>query len=110
MSEHDNALRQQLRRALADEAPAPPFARVWAAAEAGAMARRPPRRRLLLVAMATPVVIVALVLLARPAGQPAKTTPATAAALVDWRPATDFLLATPGGELLSEVPRLGVDL
>ncbi len=35
------------------------------------------------------------------------TRPAPAVSLTDWRSQTDFLLATPGSELLHAVPRIG---
>jgi hypothetical protein len=48
------------------------------------------------------------VVLWRLAPEPAPTgRPASTLSLTDWRSSTDFLLATPGSELLHAVPRIG---
>jgi len=98
---HDDALRQafsELRRQ--DAAGAPDFY--------GVVARTPPARRpgraLLgraLAAAALAVALAAGLLARRPRPEPA--LPSIAA----WTAPTDFLLRTPGGEVLSGVPRIG---
>jgi hypothetical protein len=81
---------------------APPFRRVWAAARA----KRPPRPRVrLAVAAAVALTFVALLWL-RPDTGPAPES-GTSLSIAQWRSPTDFLLATPGSELLSTVPALG---
>lgn len=77
-----------------DERRLPPFTRVWQAARAGH--RRTPHRRRL-VASAT-IAAAACVLLLWLAGR--RTMPPSPS-LTDWRPPTDFLLQTPGREILA---------
>jgi len=84
----------------------PSFAALWAAAEAHRRARpqRPFRPLFLAVTAATASLLaVVLGLWQVPLPKPAPGAPA----ISQWRPATDFLLATPGRELLGETPRLG---
>jgi len=84
----------------------PSFATLWAAAEARRRARpeRPFRPLFLAVtAAAASVLAVVLGLWHVPVPEPAPGTQA----ISQWRPATDFLLETPGRELLGETPRLG---
>lgn len=100
MSENDRKLRElfaQLKEA--DRARTPSF-------RAPATRAAPRRRPMVRVALAAAIVVVALVL-ARP-----DQTPRTTARLVDlgatgWRSPTDFLLNTPGSELLRSVPAVG---
>ena len=80
---------------------APSFGRVWAAARA----KRRPRRRLRLVVAAVALALAALLWL-RPDQGPAPE-PRTALPIAEWKSPTEFLLATPGRELLSTVPALG---
>lgn len=80
---------------------APPFRRMWAAARA----RRRPRPRVRFAVAAVALVILALLWL-RPDTGPAPES-GTSASIAQWRSPTDFLLATPGRELLSTVPALG---
>jgi hypothetical protein len=76
---------------------APPFRRAWAAALAG---RRRPRARFAVAAVA--LAFLALLWL-RPGPAP---EPMNAPPVARWQSPTDFLLRTPGRELLSAVPAL----
>jgi hypothetical protein len=93
----------ELRRA--DEASAPPFRRLLERARA---ARGAPSRPRLLPFAALSVVIaaaaLAVVLYRRPALQTASRE--RPVAVSQWRSPTDWLLQTPGSELLSELPEL----
>ena len=80
---------------------APPFRRVWAAARA----KRPPRTRARLAVAAVALALLSLLWL-RPDTRPAPE-PGMSGSIAQWRSPTDFLLATPGWELLSTVPALG---
>ena len=80
---------------------APPFRRVWAAARA----RRRPRPRVRFAAAAVALAILGLLWL-RPDRGPAPES-GTSPSIAQWRSPTDFLLATPGRELLSTIPALG---
>lgn len=67
-------------------------------------AKRPGSRALSRLAVGVACVLVIAVALARfHSRPPAKPVPA----LTEWRSPTDFLLQTPGRELLISVPRLG---
>lgn len=97
-----HALFQQARREEAEAAPA--FAATLARARA---ARRPRRLRAgLVAALAIAGGIVALLILR---GRPDMTAagPVDLAA-VRWTAPTDFLLETPGAELLRTVPRIAI--
>jgi hypothetical protein len=106
MSRHDDDA--DLRRAFAalresERQEPPPFARLWQSA-----GRRRRARPFLLAAAGAAAVAAAL--LAAWLLRPQAPVPARAAAvpsLSRWRPATDFLLRTPGRELLGEPPALG---
>ncbi len=89
------ALRRQELEAV------PPFRRVWAAARA----RRRPRPRVRFAVAAVALAILGLLWL-RPDTRPAPES-GTSPSIAQWRSPTDFLLATPGRELLSTVPALG---
>jgi hypothetical protein len=100
---NDDRLREHfasLRRA--EEARAPSFERVIG---------RPPRRSnrgwwgVGGAASALAVVTVVLVRMSHPHGP--RTIAASAPMLADWRAPTDFLLDTPGRELLHTIPDLG---
>jgi hypothetical protein len=53
---------------------------------------------------------IALVLWLRPVFEPPREVPAEpAVSITQWRVPTEFLLDTPGGELLRSVPAFGVD-
>jgi hypothetical protein len=80
----------------------PSFAALWAATEERRRTRtaRPLRPFLLASAAAAGLLAVVLALWRVPA-------PSAVPALSQWRPATDFLLQTPGRDLLGEVPPLG---
>lgn len=109
MSDSDPDLEQAfaaLRRQEQRDGPA--FASVWQAAGRPRRSRRV--RPFVLAAAAAPVVAAALLAawLIRPGG-PAPSHPAAGApTLSAWRPATDFLLRTPGREILGETPPLGL--
>jgi hypothetical protein len=100
MNDHDRELRDMFAR-LKDEdhAHTPPFRTpTWTAAQPWRLTR---------LAVAAAIVLVALVL-ARPDGPPRNvggqlvhTRAAT------WRSPTDFLLVTPGSELMRTVPEVG---
>jgi hypothetical protein len=97
-----------LRRQEQDAAPT--FAALWHVAEERRRSRRAgPWRPLFLAATATAAGLLAI-LLALWRVSP-RLTPALPAAgipaISQWRPATDFLLQTPGRELLGEAPILG---
>ena len=81
---------------------APPFGRVWAAARAK---WRPRPRVRLAVAGALALAVLTLLWL-HPDTGPAPES-GTSQSIAQWRSPTDFLLATPGRELLSTVPALG---
>ena len=88
-----------LRRAELEAAP--PFRRVWAAAQAQ---RRPlPRVRFVVAAVA--LTILGLLWLRPDPGRAPES--GISPSIAQWRSPTDFLLATPGRELLSTVPALG---
>lgn len=80
---------------------APPFRRVWAAARA----QRRPRPRVRFAIAAVALALVALLWLRPDTGRAPE--PGTSPSIAQWRSPTDFLLATPGRELLSTVPALG---
>jgi hypothetical protein len=100
----DSNLREQfasLRRA--DAASAPSFERVIG------LARRRSNGAEWRVAIAAGLLMVAvggLVLLVSRLGE-APTTPVSAPTLAEWRAPTDFLLDTPGRELLHTIPDFG---
>ncbi|HXO19082.1 MAG TPA: hypothetical protein VOA87_04060 [Thermoanaerobaculia bacterium] len=86
----------------------PRFARVWAAAadRAASLSRRHRTLRLLPFAAAGAALFAALLaawLIPQSPQRPAGAVPT----ISQWRPATDFLLRTPGRELLGEPPALG---
>ncbi|HWX25412.1 MAG TPA: hypothetical protein VN083_10235 [Vicinamibacteria bacterium] len=80
---------------------APAFARVLAEARKGRRHRRRGALRLALAGVGA--VMLVLVLLRRPVSLPEETH---APSVMDWRSPTDFLLQTPGREVL-EAPALG---
>jgi hypothetical protein len=86
-----------------------PFALVWARSaacreRAGSRWRRPS----LVVAAALALTVLVLSFPGGPRRTPVAEPPLGARqALETWRAPTDFLLETPGRELLAEVPRLG---
>jgi hypothetical protein len=107
MSTHDSE--PELGRVLSDlrreeEASAPPFRQVLAAArlKTGAIRRRAALR------LAAAAVFVAIAAIAvwwrRPA--PETSLPAAAARIARWKAPTDSLLRTPGLELIRSVPSL----
>jgi hypothetical protein len=87
-----------------EEALAPEFALPSGVAQG----RRPSGRRIALaVSLATVVAVVVLVARFVPQkGHPDPGTPV--ASLTEWKAPTDFLLETPGRELLRTVPAIGV--
>jgi hypothetical protein len=81
----------------------PSFAALWAAAEERRRARTARPLQPFLVASATAAAGLLVVMLALWRVPPPSAVPAVS----QWRPATDFLLQTPGRELLGETPSLG---
>ena len=107
MSDDDRNLRERFARQRSEEArDVPDFARAWAAAQQ--RGRRPPRRgRLVLLTAGAAAAAVAMVLLWHPSPPPLPPSASTSPSLEQWRAPTDFLLQTPGRELLSGVPAFG---
>ncbi len=100
MPEDDRDLRElfaELRRR--EQQAVPSFERVWAAAQA----RRGPRPRLRFALAAAAIVALLLLWLG---GTPVPA-PEAPPAVARWTSPTQFLLATPGRELLSTIPALG---
>jgi hypothetical protein len=98
------ALRRQEKNA------APSFATLWQAAEERRRSRRAgPWRPLSLTATAAAagLLVLLLALWRVPPGARPSLPAAGIPAISQWRPATDFLLQTPGRELLGEAPILG---
>jgi len=88
-----------------DEAQAPPFAIREGERGGGWATGR------LFVAAACFAAAIALVLWLRPVFAPPRLAPAEpAVSITEWKAPTDFLLDTPGGELLRSVPVFGVDV
>ena len=101
MSDDDRELRELFAQLKEQERARTPSFR------APAMRATPRFRPMVRVALAAAIVVIAVVL-ARP-----DETPRTTAQLVDldatsWRSPTDFLLNTPGSELLRSVPAVGL--
>ena len=114
MSERDSALRAALKRSQRSTH-LPAFDEVWSAAQAS---RRGQFARVLLAAAVLVTTAWLLVASVKPWAEPlhAKAVLPTAAPLVvppvvlalsDWRAPTDFLLETPGLELMATVPVVG---
>jgi hypothetical protein len=94
---------EELRRA--DEASAPPLKDVLGRERAGRGA--PARVALFRFATLTALLVaaaLAAVLIRRPAGETADREPPVT--LAQWKSPTDWLLRTPGSELLDELPTL----
>lgn len=104
--EDDSDLRELFSRLRQEEAEgAPAFAELRQALPAR---RRAPLRVGLLAAVALAGVVLAVRLgLERPEPAP---IPTDMLSVTTWKAPTDFLLATPGREVLSTVPRFGGDL
>jgi len=90
-----------------EAAQAPPFDRLWQRARAAARSAPARAARRLGYAAAAAGVLAAALLLWRPVFH--ETEPALEASILAWRAPTDFLLETPGAELLSTVPKLGAE-
>jgi hypothetical protein len=114
----DDAVERELRERFArlrdhDRAGAPPFASVVARARRGPATRRLVVLRVAAAAAALALAGGAVAALARwrgavsPADVAEGGTTIPGAELLRWRAPTDFLLDTPGGHLLREVPRFG---
>ena len=98
---------QELQRRFAalrreEQEATPPFRRVWAAAQTS---RRPRTRARFAVAATVAAVVLGLLWLRTGTG-PAPES-GTSPSIAQWRSPTDFLLVTPGRELLSTVPAIG---
>src|SRR5262249_30701676 len=96
---------EQLRRRFADLRQedgrrAPPFAALWRRRQ------RKPERRIRWVFVAAAAVIVFAGLFWLRAVRP-RPTDATVASITAWKAPTDFLLETPGRDLLRTVPEIG---
>jgi hypothetical protein len=87
-----------------EEAGAPPIDRLLARARSGGEARRLAGPGLAIAAAAA--VLMALALLPRREPPPPSPVPL----LTEWRSPTDFLLQTPGREILDTLPRFGEGL
>ncbi len=97
----DDALRDRfaaLRRE--EERQAPEFASLWPG-----RARAPRGKTRWLVAAVCALIVVAAVLWLRSAGR--KPADVSVVSLTEWKAPTDFLLETPGRELLRTVPEIG---
>lgn len=110
----DRDLRERfsaLRREDREEAPA--FARVWNAARSRGRARG---GRLAILGFLTAAGVVALVVATIPRIQPPAPPRRHPGAknlvpsITAWTPPTDFLLRTPGREVLGTLPRIGRNL
>ncbi len=104
MNEQDQETRL---RALLDEAHradrAPAFRRMWEAARAGDRTRRP----LWVAFPALAAVVLLLVWTTRPQVGPTRGSQQIAS--LEWKGPLDFLLQTPGSELLNTVPTFNAD-
>jgi hypothetical protein len=93
---NDHDLRQTFERLRAEEGERIPPFRVQ---------KRPQRRTAW--ALAAAALLILLVVTIRPRkAQFSNDDRAAAQALAEWQPPTEFLLATPGSELLSTTPRI----
>ena len=104
MTLDDRDLRQRfaaLRRE--DEGGTPAFASIR---KTLATRRRRPRMTTLLTAAAALAMLLAAVSLLRPP-HAGKAPPPPVLSITEWRAPTDFLLQTPGRELLRAVPKIG---
>lgn len=98
----DERLRDLFRAAdRAQRAGAPPFA--------GLLRReRPPRTyRLALLAAAASLLLAGVIIHSLRASRPAPSAPDSFFSSVRWEGPTDFLLETPGKEILDTTPRIG---
>lgn len=107
-SEHDREIRalfQQVPRS-----PAPPFRRLWSSAREQAQPRARLRRRAFgVVATAAAVVLLWAVIGIRDSN-PGDRLSEELLAQTHWNGPLDFLLETPGDELLRTTPRFSVDV
>ena len=92
------ALRQE------DEARRPDFSVFW-----GPAGRPRPRwgGRLAAVAVVLVTMMTAILFLRSPRREPAPHVPKPVTSIIEWKAPTDFLLETPGRELLETVPQIG---
>lgn len=100
----DERLRDLFREAdRAQRAGAPPFAGLLR------VSRQRPRRtyRLALLAAAASILLAGLVMHSLRDGRPAASPPDSFYSSVRWEGPTDFLLETPGKEILDTTPRFG---
>jgi hypothetical protein len=95
-----------------DDAASPAFDPMWDRAARRHASRRSARAsRQALWAAAGVACLAGATILYRAASPPPETvSDDVARAFAEWRAPTDFLLRTPGRELLETVPRIGVDL
>jgi hypothetical protein len=101
--EHDRQLRGLFARLKEDDRANTPSFRAPAPAT-----ETPRRRSLQLIAVAATVVLVAIATLVMKDSDPGDTaTISVILRTVAWRSPTDFLLATPGSEMLRTVPAVG---
>ena len=106
MTDDDPDLREIFARLRQeDERAAPPFQRLWRAGVRRDAMALPVRPRWIL---ATAIAAIAAVVLMVSRGTPRVNVPDESTVSVStWRAPTDFLLQTPGRDLLTTVPRLG---
>jgi hypothetical protein len=104
---NDNDLRDRfaaLRRE--EEAQAPDF--VVLASGSAARRRRRPAGKMIVLATCLAMMIAAAIFLLRPVLLKPKQGPGSpVASITEWKAPTDFLLETPGRELLRTVPAIG---
>lgn len=110
----DAELREQFQRLKRqDEGMAPSFSSQWDELNPRARTYRGWTLNYRLAGAALAILLLAGILLAihnRGQARLAKPPEATLAELSGWRAPTDWLLRTPGGQLLQTVPRLGEPL
>ncbi len=98
---NDDELREWLAEAHRSDAP-PPFSKLWRAAAPAAPRQR--RRLLLVLGSLAATSAAAVLLLAR---LPHSPSPRSQMQPLAYQTPLDFLLKTPGSELLEAPPRLG---
>jgi hypothetical protein len=106
LRENFDALRRE------EEGASPAFDPIWDRAARRHASRRSSRasRQTLWAAAGAAFFVGATILYRAPSPAPESVSEDVARAFAEWKAPTDFLLRTPGRELLETVPRVGVDL